>query len=111
MVVFVAGASVTTESTDSLSLDLGADVRHRSSMYNQRQELFPSKKITTLNLSAGISAANDSWGIEVSARNVTNELTQDFASPSVDPVPGIFGAYLAGASERRTITVSARVKF
>lgn len=38
-------------------------------------------------------------GIEIAARNVTNELVQDFASPSVDPVPGVFGAYLAGASE------------
>ena len=109
--MFNAGANFNTPITNSLNLELGANVRHRSSMYNQRQELFPSEKLTTLNLSAGISAADDTWGIEIAARNVTNELVQDFASPSVDPVPGVFGAYLAGASEARTITVSARVKF
>lgn len=98
-IVFNAGANFNTPITNSLNLELGANVRHRSSMYNQRQELFPSEKLTTLNLSAGISAADDTWGIEIAARNVTNELVQDFASPSVDPVPGVFGAYLAGASD------------
>jgi len=110
-VVANAGVNYNAEITDSLALELGASVRHRSSMYNQRQELFPSKKLTTLDLSAGVRSADDRWGIQVSGRNVTNELVQDFASPSVDPIPGALGAYLAGPNEARTVTVSVWTKF
>jgi len=110
-IVFNIGAHYDREISDRLAVELGASVRHRSSMYNQRQELFPSKALTTLDLSAGIKSVDDRWAVQVSARNVTNSMAQDFASPSVDPVPQIYGAYLAGPNEARTITLSVSTKF
>lgn len=98
--------------TDTLDWSAGASVRHRSSMYNQRQELFLSKALTTFDLSLGIAAADDRWGVDLVAKNVGNNVSQDFASPSADPRFGAFyGAYLAGPNALRTIMLSGRVKF
>ena len=81
-------------------------------MYNQRQELFFSKALTTVDLSIGIESDDNKWGLDLIAKNVGNAISQDFASPSVDPRFGAFyGAYLAGPSPLRTITLSARIKY
>ena len=110
--IFNAGATFTHEVTDGIDLRLNASVRHRSSMFNQRQELFLSPPLTTLDLSAGLEGSGGKWGINLSARNVTNEISQDFASPSVDPRFGAFyGAYLAGPNPSRTITLSVNFKY
>ena len=85
----------------------GADVRHRSMMFNQRQEEFPSKALTTLDLSAGIEARSQRWGVDLVAKNVTNAISEDFASPSVDPrFSAFYGAYLAGPNPLRTVMLS-----
>ena len=110
--IFNAGATYTTGITDQIDLRLNASVRHRSSMFNQRQELFLSPPLTTLDLGAGLESSNGRWGIDLSARNVTKEISQDFASPSVDPRFGaFFGAYLAGPNPGRTITLSVKFKY
>uniref|UniRef100_UPI0025F66EB1 TonB-dependent receptor n=1 Tax=Sphingomonas sp. TaxID=28214 RepID=UPI0025F66EB1 len=111
-VIFNAGATFDTRLTDRLGGHLGASVRHRSSMFNQDQEMFLSKPLTTLDLQAGIEMADKSWGIDVVAKNVTNSISQDFASPSVDPRFGAFyGAYLAGPNALRTVMLSAHFKY
>jgi iron complex outermembrane recepter protein len=110
--IFNAGGTYTADITDTIQLRLNASVRHRSSMFNQRQELFLSPSLTTLDLSAGIESSDGRWGIDLSARNVTKEISEDFASPSVDPRFGAFyGAYLAGPNPGRTITLSAKFKY
>lgn len=97
---------------DNLELHLGAGVRHRSSMYNQRQELFPSEPLTTLDLSIGLKSPDDRWGIDLVGKNVTNSISEDFASPSVDPrFAAFYGAYLAGPNALRSITLSVRFKY
>ena len=110
--IFNVGTNYTSHLSDRLDLNLGASLRHRSGMYNQRQVLFFSKALTTVDLSIGIESDDNKWGLDLIAKNVGNAISQDFASPSVDPRFGAFyGAYLAGPSPLRTITLSARIKY
>jgi iron complex outermembrane receptor protein len=96
----------------SFTWHAGAMVRHRSMMFNQRQEEFPSKPLTTLDLWAGIEARRGRWGVDVTAKNVTNAISQDFASPSVDPrFSAFFGSYLAGPNPLRTIMLSVHLRY
>ncbi len=110
--IFNVGATYESAISDRLELRLSAGVRHRSSMYNQRQELFPSKALTTLDLSLGLQSTDQRWGIDLVGKNVTNSIAEDFASPSVDPRFGAFyGAYLAGPNALRSITLSVHFKY
>lgn len=110
--IFNAGLTYDTRLSDRFRGHLGGNVRHRSSMFNQDQELFPSAPLTTLDLQAGIETANKRWGVDVVAKNVTNAISQDFASPSVDPRFGAFyGSYLAGPNALRTVMISAHFKY
>lgn len=91
---------------------VGADLRHRSMMFNQRQEEFPSKALTTLDLSAGIESRSGRWGVDVVAKNVTNAISEDFASPSVDPrFSAFYGSYLAGPNPLRTVMLSLHASY
>jgi len=111
-IIFNLGANYDAAISVNLKLRLGAGVRHRSSMYNQRQELFPSKALTTLDLSVGLQSSDDRWGIDLIGKNVTNSISQDFASPSVDPrFAAFYGAYLAGPNALRSITLSVHFKY
>lgn len=106
------GTNYTVDLSGDIELNLGASLRHRSSMFNQRQEMFRSKSLTTVDLTLGLAATDDRWGIDLVAKNVGNSIAEDFASPSVDPRFGAFyGAYLAGPSPSRTIMLSARFKY
>ena len=111
-VIYNFAATYERPITDALDLRLNASVRHRSSMFNQRQEQFLSKQQTTLDLSIGIDSSDNRWGIDVLAKNVTNSIREDFASPTIDPrFAAFFGAHMASPTQSRTITVAARVKF
>ncbi len=111
-VVLNVGLNYERPVTNELNGRFTAGLRHRSSMFNQVQELFLSDALTTLDLGAGIETSDGRYGIDVQARNVTNSIAEDFASPSVDPRFGaFFGAYLAGPNQQRTVLISAKVKF
>lgn len=110
--IFNVGPSYEAPLNSRFTWHAGAMVRHRSMMFNQRQEEFPSKPLTTLDLWAGIEARSGRWGIDVVAKNVTNAISEDFASPSVDPrFSAFFGSYLAGPNPLRTVMLSAHVKY
>jgi iron complex outermembrane receptor protein len=110
--IYNVGGTYETALTGTLDLRLGASVRYRSSMFNQRQEEFPSRSLTTLDLSAGIQGSSNHWGIDLIAKNVTNAIAEDFASPSVDPRFGAFySAYLAGPNQLRTVMLMGRVNY
>lgn len=110
--IFNLGTNYTIGLSDGLDLNLGGAVRHRSRMFNQRQEQFPSKALTTVDLTLGLESTDKRWGVDLVAKNIGNSIAQDFASPSVDPRFGAFyGAYLAGPSPSRTIMLSARLKY
>jgi iron complex outermembrane receptor protein len=110
--IYNIGADFNTPITDDLELVLNGSVRHRDSMYNTRQEQNFSKSLTTLDLSAGIQAADGSWGIDLVAKNVTNSVSEDFASPPPDARFSIFyGAHVASPNQLRTISLSGRIKF
>jgi iron complex outermembrane recepter protein len=48
----------------------------------------------------------------LAARNLFNKISEDFASPAVDPRFGAYyGAYLAGPTPTRTVMLSASVKY
>jgi outer membrane receptor protein involved in Fe transport len=94
--------------TGQLDLQASANLRYRSMMFNQRQEMFPSDALTTVDLSVAIARADGHWGVQVAARNLFNRISEDFASPAVDPRFGAFyGAYLAGPTATRTVMLSA----
>lgn len=110
--IFNAGAAYNPHLTDNFDGNFAVAVRHRSSMFNQRQEQFLSPSLTTLDLTAGIEASGGRYGVDIVAKNVTNSISQDFASPSVDPRFGaFFGAYLAGPNQLRTVMISFHVRF
>lgn len=110
-VIFNLSGTWEASLTDSLDYRLNASVRRRGGMFNQRQELFRTDSLTTLDLSAGIEAADGRWGLDLAARNVTNAISEDFASPNTDPLLNAVGAYAAGPNAQRTITLTAKVKF
>lgn len=110
--IFNAGFTYDGRLTDRLNWQLGANIRRRSAMFNQDQQLFRSDPLTTLDLRAGIEASEKSWGIDVVAKNVTNSKAEDFASPSVDPrYAAFYGAYLAGPNPLRTIMASVHFRY
>lgn len=110
-ITFNVDGNYTMPVSGGTRLQFGAGIRHRGSMFNQRQEMFPSAALTTVDLLARFEDADASWGVEVAVKNVLNRISEDFASPSVDPRFGAFyGAYLAGPTPTRTIQlgISAR---
>lgn len=110
--IFNLEADYTARLSGSLDWRLGGDLRHRSMMFNQRQEEFPSKALTTLDIWAGVEARNNRWGVDLVAKNVTNSISEDFASPSVDPrFAAFYGAYLAGPNPLRTIMLSIHTQY
>ncbi len=102
-----AGADYKAPLTDTLEGRLGAHVYHRSSMYNERQEEFFARRLTTLDLSAGIAAADGRWSIDVIAKNLTNAISADFGGPSVDPR----FTRLESPNQLRTILISASIHY
>lgn len=110
--IFNFNANYSARLGTRLDWQLGGELRHRSMMFNQRQEEFPSKALTTLDLWAGISTRNGRWGVDVVAKNVTNAISEDFASPSVDPrFSAFYGSYLAGPNPLRTVMLSIHTQY
>ncbi|WP_457313282.1 TonB-dependent receptor [Sphingomonas sp. UYAg733] len=110
--IFNAGFTYEAPISNGLNGRLGANVRRRSSMYNQRQEMFLSEPLTTLDLQAGVETSDKRLGLDLVAKNVTNSISQDFASPSVDPRFGAYySSYLAGPNQLRTIMLSVHFKY
>ena len=69
-----------------LRSSIGADLRYRGAMFNQRGELFPSNAFTPLGLRAAIEDDAGTWGVAVIGRNVTNRVSAEFAGPTPDPL-------------------------
>lgn len=91
---------------------LGAGVRHRSMMFNQRQEMFPSAALTTADVWVRAGPTDDRWGVQLGVKNLFDKIVEDFASPSVDPrFSAFYGAYLAGPTPTRTIELSVNAKY
>ena len=110
--IFNLGANYSHALTQAVDLELGAEVRYRGGMFNQRQEEFYSHPLTTLDLTLGVETKDKRLGFDVVAKNVTNAISQDFASPSVDPrFAAFYGAYLAGPNAGRTVMMSVHVKY
>ncbi len=87
-----------------------AEVRHRSGMFNQRQEEYYSPPLTTLNISAGIG--NGRWSVDLIAKNVTNAISQDFASAPPDPrFSAFYNAYAASPNQSTTVMLAFSVKY
>jgi iron complex outermembrane receptor protein len=93
-----------------LELHGRAEVRHRSGMFNQRQEEYYSPPLTTLNISAGIG--NGRWSVDLIAKNVTNAISQDFASAPPDPrFSAFYNAYAASPNQSTTVMLAFSVKY
>lgn len=111
-VIFNVGATYGRSISDGLDLQLGVELRYRGGMYNQRQNEFYADPLETLDLTLGIESKDKRWGVDLVARNVGNAISQDFASPSVDPrFAAFYGAYLAGPNALRTVLISAHVSY
>ncbi|OYU34510.1 TonB-dependent receptor [Novosphingobium sp. PASSN1] len=111
-VILNLNASYERDLSDALSIHANAALRHRSSMFNQRQEQFLSRELTTVDLSAGFSGRNDRWGIDLLVKNAFDKISEDFASPTIDPrFAAFYGAYMASPTQHRTIMVSVHFKY
>jgi hypothetical protein len=81
-------------------------------MFNQRQDLYYSPPLTTLDLGAGFGPADGRWSVDIEARNITNALSQDFASAPPDPrFAAFYGAYAASPNRLRTVMLSASIRY
>jgi iron complex outermembrane receptor protein len=110
--IFNVNATYERPIMNDYEIQLNAIVRYRSSMFNIRQEEFPSPSLLTLDLTMGIESPTKRWGIDLVAKNVTNAISQDAASPSVDPrFAAFYGAYLAGPNPLRTIMLSVHMSY
>ncbi|AJA09531.1 hypothetical protein SKP52_13215 [Sphingopyxis fribergensis] len=110
--IYNAGIDFDIPINSDVNLRLGGSVRHRNSMYNTRQEQQFSKALTTYDASIGIESSDERWGIDLVAKNITNAVSEDFASPPPDARFSIYyGAHVASPNALRTITLSARVRF
>jgi iron complex outermembrane recepter protein len=50
--------------------------------------------------------------VQLAVRNLFNKISEDFASPSVDPrFSAFYGAYLAGPTPTRTVMLSVAAKY
>lgn len=111
-VIFNVGPSYDAPLSSRYNWHIGATIRHRSMMFNERQNEFPSKPLTTLDLWAGIETRDKRWGIDIVGKNVTNAISEDFASPSVDPrFSAFFGSHLAGPNPLRTVMISVHANY
>lgn len=105
--IFNLGARYEGALTEGLRWNAGFMVRHRGAMYNQRQEQFRADPLTTLDLNLGIADLDERRGVDLVGKNITDEISADFASPSVDPrTPA-----LAGPNPLRTIMLTGWIKF
>jgi iron complex outermembrane receptor protein len=110
-IIVNAGATYIAPLNDMLDLRVDARVHHRSSMYNQRQDGFLSQPLTTLDLSIGVAAHDHRWEIDLAAKNVTNDIAEDFASATVDPrFAAFYGAHAASPNRDRTLMLTGRIK-
>ena len=106
------GARYARPVAQDLELRLAAGVRYRGPMFNSRQDEYRSPALTTLDLTAGLGPPGGRWSLNLAARNVTNALSQDFASATPDPRFGaLYGAYAASPNRLRTVTISVGVKY
>jgi iron complex outermembrane recepter protein len=90
-----------------LNLETGAHFRYRGSMYNQDGNAFPTGPYRPIDLSVGVDRADGKWSVIGMVKNVNNSVSEDFASPSVDPR----FAGLASPSPLRTVWLTAAVHF
>ena len=58
---------------------------YRDEMFSQRGELFPSSSFAPLGLRLAIEEASGRWGVALIGRNVTHDVSADFAGPTPDP--------------------------
>jgi iron complex outermembrane receptor protein len=110
--IYNLGAAYKRRLADDLDLQLTANLHHRGGMFNQRQEEYNSQPLTTLDLGAGLGPANGPWRLNISARNVANAISQDFASAPPDPrFAAFYGAYGASPNRLRTVLISVEMKY
>lgn len=79
------GAEYTRRLTEGFDGHIGARLHYRSSMYNQRQEKFPSESLATLDVSTGVTTSDRRWSLDLIARNLNNAQSAQFGGPSPDP--------------------------
>lgn len=70
--------------TRSLRWRAGADIYYRSVMFNQRGEQFPSRAFAPLGLRIAVEDVDGRWGAMLVGRNITNQISAQFAGPTPD---------------------------
>jgi iron complex outermembrane receptor protein len=93
--------------TSWLNGTASAHFRYRGSMYNQDGNAFPTGPYRPVDLSLGVESADGKWSVIGMVKNVNNSLSEDFASPSVDPR----FASLASPAPLRTVWLTAAIHF
>jgi hypothetical protein len=69
-----------------LRASIGADLRYRGAMFNQRGELFPSSAFAPLGQRVALEDVTGTWDLALIGRNVTNRVSAEFAGPTPDPL-------------------------
>lgn len=107
--LFTAGANYEQDLSDSLKMNLSADVRTSSSYY-ANVNLNPAsrqKGYALFNGTIALGAVDDSWTISVIGRNLTNK---HYATLGLDK-PGGIGEVETMAAEPRAVVIQLGTKF
>lgn len=80
-----AGVNADTPLSSGIELFGNAYYRYRGAMVHQRVLSFASEPWNTVDATVGVRAADDSWNLRVSGRNIFNDISADFSGPPADP--------------------------
>ncbi len=106
-VVLNLGVEYQTRLLNRYEVHFGADLHARSGMYNQRQDQYYSPALTTLDLALSFRRSSSPLRLSIITRNVTNAISEDFASATVDPrFSAFYGAYAASPNRLRTVMMT-----
>jgi len=105
----LAGAEYRRPIGKGLAIRARADVHYRDAMFSQRGEIFPIDSFATLGLLLAFEEAEDArWGFAVSARNVTDAVSAEFAGPTPDPTAP---SDHEGIAPLRSVLISSWLRF
>jgi len=105
----LAGAEYRRAIGAGLAVRVRADVHYRDAMFSQRGELYPIDSFATLGLLLAFEEEEDArWGFSISARNVTDALSAEFAGPTPDPTAP---RDHEGVSPLRSVLISSWLRF
>ncbi|NIB43404.1 TonB-dependent receptor [Pseudomaricurvus alkylphenolicus] len=96
--------------SSNLLFGLSGNLRYRSGQYSQPKEGIPEgDSLTTLDVTASLSSADETWKLSLIGRNVNNDIAQEFGYPFTHPAAS--GVVSSASNALRTYLVQFTYNF